>query len=267
MCNVACPEGGYDYIAVGYDPFIPFSYVLFRFSQEVIAYNSKPGDDPTSFSITSDNVGAEFCANDSSDPGTPLPNGNVQYNLGSATEYHSNIGGQGTISFVLADEYNEFQVTILFTAFGLLNTTQLDNIPGTCDLVVSNFQSVTYTIQKPVGTTVQTGIIACFQLRACNMKSNLYGCEVACLTAFNGAGCTSVSPSNSILPSGVSHSSTPSPLEFVTTVSNSPTHSLTSSTSLSPSPSNANGGGGDQSTNPLGGSGQRLSSWFSLLMN
>jgi len=264
---VACPEGGYDYIATGYDPFIPFSYVLFRLSQEVIAYNDagNPTADPQSFSIFSDNVGGEFCANDSADTGSPaLPNGvGAVYNLGSATEYHSNVGGTGTIKFVLTDEYSAFQVTILFTAFGLLNQTQMDNIPGPCDLIVSNFQSVTYTVEKPVGTVVQNGIISCFQFRSCNNKANLYGCQVNCLTANNGVGCTSFSPSSSILPSGVSRSASETPLQYVTTVSTSPTISFTSSNSLSASPSADVGGGGHPDLGPSS-EGISLLSWLSL---
>jgi len=259
VCTVACPEGGYDYIAVGYSPAIINSYVLFRFSQEVIALNDAktPGADPQTFSLLADNVGAEFCANDSTNSGS-LPDGSPVYNLGTATEVHSNLLGNGSISFVLVDSSNDFRVTISFLAYGLLNSTQMDNLPGPCDLIVSQFQSVTYTIEKPVGTFVQTGLITCFQLRSCSMLANLYGCQTACLAAKNGFGCNSPSSSQSHLPSGVSRSPSGSRLQFLTSVSNSPTNS--------PTPSTGNGGHPNGQLSPSSGV-SCLSSWLSLLFS
>jgi len=142
-------------------------------------------------------VGAEFCANDSTNPGS-LPNGSPVYNLGTATESHSNTEfGTGTISFVLVDSNNAFRVSIVFFANGLLNSTQMDNIPGPCDLVVSNFNNVTYVVEKPLTNVIDSGIITCFQLRSCSMLANLYGCQTACLTAKNGFNCNSPSASQS----------------------------------------------------------------------
>lgn len=259
MCTLNCPIGGYDYIAVGYDPYVANSYNLFRWAQQVISNNNfgDPTADPQVYTSVGDsNQPPAFCADDSPDPGTPaLPDGSQSYYLGEAEEIHTNAGGVGQVRFELTDGNDQFKVIITFLRATPLTQAEMTSPSGPCDLVVSNWDSVTFTVQKPDGTTVQTGVIACFQLRTCN-RNYLYSCQTDCTAALNGPTCNTPSASESFLPAGVSRSPSPSAFVFQTSVSNSPSP-MSSTPSVSTSPGAQGGGPGVQT-----GSGAGLSSWL-----
>jgi hypothetical protein len=154
-----------------------------------------------------------FCANIHPDIGSPaLP---TRFStLENATEVHTslNSAGNGVVQFILVG--NGSVVTVGFYNPGALALTYAQRQATFCELnPVSQWAAVNYTVEKPAGTVVESGIITCFQKRICGNANYLFGCPNAQVCTKQNVG-SLCSPSSSVtpIPSGASLSATPTPV-------------------------------------------------------